>query len=435
MRIKEVARITGLTEKTIRFYEEKQLIHPEQTMINGRVFRTYSEHDIEQLNLVAGLRKLDFSISDIIAMRDEPERIPEILKSYGEKTAADLEFKTRVLERLKQINSSSVSSIRDLGEDLKEIAEDRPLPATDVELHFYRIDGLTREEMDREVQGYYERLSMGQKRKIRRQKTGITVLYIISVALILIAGLLTWRNTYYLGYIPSPLDNLGWKWILIPLFGLLTGAISYTFAKTLKIFRDADGSAEKSGLRNFQAAVSILLIILLAGIFVLNMSYKSLEQAKAGAAAEARQEWYELYCMADRVQTQYLDSGGNEAGGNSGFVFYVNQTCYNFPYSNMDRLHTRMRDLLIWCYDPIFRELHDTASGTSPEAREQLKNMLASINRELIQISKEILEKPDQELAELTRHDSRAGAALRDRINAFVDKYTEETEMLFRSIY
>lgn len=435
MRIKEVSKVTGLTEKTIRFYEEKQLIHPEQKMINGRVFRSYTEHDIEQLNLVAGLRKLDFSISDIIAMRDEPERIPEILKSYREKAAADLEFKTEVLERLNQINSNSVLSIKDLGEYLKEIAEDRPLPAADVELQFYRIDGLTREEMDREVHGYHERLSMEQKRKIRRQKTGIAVLYITSVVLTLIAGLFTWRNTYYLGYIPSPLDNLGWKWVLIPLFVLLIGATSYIYAKTLRNFRYADESAVIPGLRNFRAVVSTLLIILLAGIFVLNMSYKSLERAKTEAAAAARQEWYELYRMAERVQTQYLDSGGNEAGDNSGFVFYVNQTCYNFPYSNRDRLHTKMHDLLIWSYDLIFRELHNTASSASPEEREKLKKMLADINQELMQISKVILEKPDQELAELTRHDSKAGAMLRNRINAFVDKYTEETEMLFKSIY
>lgn len=96
------------------------------------------------MNLVAGLRKLDFSISDIVTMRDEPGRIPEILENYREKTATDLEFRTGVLERLKQVDPNSISSIRELGEYLKGIAEKRPLPASDVELQFYRIDGLTR---------------------------------------------------------------------------------------------------------------------------------------------------------------------------------------------------------------------------------------------------------------------------------------------------
>jgi len=49
----------------------------------------------------------------------------------------------------------------------------------------------------------------------------------------------------------------------------------------------------------------------------------------------------------------------------------------------------------------------ELASMTSPEKMEELEKILTEINRELMQISKEILEKPDHELAELTRHDSR----------------------------
>lgn len=401
MRIKELSQITGLTEKTIRFYEEKQLIHPEQTEINGRIFRSYTEHDIDQLNLVAGLRKLDFSISDIIVMQEDPKRISEILKSYQEKNAVDFEFKTRVMERLKQIDYSSVPSIRELEEYLKEIAEDRPLPAADVELQFYKIDGLTREEMDREVQGYYEQLSMEHKRKIRRKIASIVVLYITSVVLILIVGLLTWRNTYFMGYIPSYQDDLGWKWIMIPLFGLLIGAVSYIFAKTLRNISYKDESTVTSGLSGFRTTALVLLGSLLVGVFVSVQSYKSLEQAKIESAITARQEWYELYRMTDWVQMHYLDSSKKEIGDNSGLVLYVNQTCYNFPYSNTDRLHTKMHDLLIWSYDLIFKELQYTTSKASPEEREQLEKMLAEINQELMQISKEILEKLDPELAEL----------------------------------
>jgi len=387
------------------------------------------------LNLVAGLRKLDFSISDIVTMRDEPGRIPEILENYREKTATDLEFRTGVLERLKQVDPNSISSIRELGEYLKGIAEKRPLPASDVELQFYRIDGLTREEMEREVRDYYERLSLGQKREVRKMKTGSAVLYAASVALILITGLLTWRNIYYLGYIPSYRDDSGWKWALIPMFVLLFGAISYIFARMLRNFRYMDGLAAMSGLRSFRTLAAVLLGVLLILIFILEGSHKSLERARTEAAAAARQEWYEIYRMADWVQTYYLDADGNETGDNVGSTFYVNQTCYNFPYNNADRLHTRMYDLLTGGYDLVFRELRNDASMAPPEGMEELKKILAEINREFLQISKEILEKPDQELAELTRHDSQAGAMLRDRINAFVDKYLEETERLFKSIY
>lgn len=148
MKIKEVYRITGLTEKTIRFYEEKQLINPNKVMNNGRIFRSYTIQDIETLKLVAELRKLDFSISDILIMRDEPMRIPEIIKQYEEKTSEDLSFKIKVIERLKQTDYGSISSIHDIAGYLKDTVVDRPLPAADMEFHFYKTDGLTREELD-----------------------------------------------------------------------------------------------------------------------------------------------------------------------------------------------------------------------------------------------------------------------------------------------
>jgi len=94
-----------------------------------------------------------------------------------------------------------------------------------------------------------------------------------------------------------------------------------------------------------------------------------------------------------------------------------------------------MHDLLISSYDLIFRELHYTASKASPEQREQLERILSDINQETMQISKEIIEKPNSELAELTRHDNKTAEVFRSRINNMVDKYMKATEELFKSIY
>ena len=43
MRIKEVAKKTGLTEKTIRYYESVGLVVPDMEMKDHRVWRDYSE--------------------------------------------------------------------------------------------------------------------------------------------------------------------------------------------------------------------------------------------------------------------------------------------------------------------------------------------------------------------------------------------------------
>ena len=68
MKIKEVSQRTGLTIKTIRFYEQRGLIAPKQQRSNGRSYRDYQDSDVEQLQMVAVLRKCLFSIEQILTM-------------------------------------------------------------------------------------------------------------------------------------------------------------------------------------------------------------------------------------------------------------------------------------------------------------------------------------------------------------------------------
>lgn len=57
MKIKEVSEKTGLTKKTIRYYEAEGLLNPEKQWQNGREYRNYSEQDIFQLEKIAALRR------------------------------------------------------------------------------------------------------------------------------------------------------------------------------------------------------------------------------------------------------------------------------------------------------------------------------------------------------------------------------------------
>jgi DNA-binding transcriptional MerR regulator len=63
MQIKEVVEQTGLTKKSIRYYEDCGLISVEK-MDNG--YKDYKESDIEILKKIKELRLLDFSIQEII---------------------------------------------------------------------------------------------------------------------------------------------------------------------------------------------------------------------------------------------------------------------------------------------------------------------------------------------------------------------------------
>ncbi len=111
MKIKEVSKKTGLTEKTIRYYEEKGLISPNKTDIRGRAFRDYLTHDIQELNTVAILRKADFTIPDIVKMRKKPQDIPGIVDVYIKNLAKKHGSLGAVVKRLKEVSSGELTDI------------------------------------------------------------------------------------------------------------------------------------------------------------------------------------------------------------------------------------------------------------------------------------------------------------------------------------
>lgn len=55
MNISDVAKITGLTSKAIRFYEEKGLVTPPMRSENG--YRTYTQQHLNELTLLRRARQ------------------------------------------------------------------------------------------------------------------------------------------------------------------------------------------------------------------------------------------------------------------------------------------------------------------------------------------------------------------------------------------
>lgn len=89
--IGEVAERTGLSLRTIRYYEEMGLVEPTGRTTGG--FRLYTEEDIDRLELVKRLKVLDLPLertTDMLAARDrlatgidESEGAIEILAAYA----------------------------------------------------------------------------------------------------------------------------------------------------------------------------------------------------------------------------------------------------------------------------------------------------------------------------------------------------------------
>lgn len=69
LQIGEAADKTGLTQRTLRYYEEKGLLRPPSRMDGG--FRLYSDEDIDRVEKIKQLKELlGFSLADIKEMLD-----------------------------------------------------------------------------------------------------------------------------------------------------------------------------------------------------------------------------------------------------------------------------------------------------------------------------------------------------------------------------
>ena len=75
MQIGEVANRTGLSLRTIRYYEEMGLVVPSARTTGG--FRLYTESDVARLMLIKRMKPLEFSLeemSELLGTLDALER-------------------------------------------------------------------------------------------------------------------------------------------------------------------------------------------------------------------------------------------------------------------------------------------------------------------------------------------------------------------------
>ncbi len=75
MNIGDAARLSGLSSRTIRFYESIGLVNPPDRASSG--YRDYGEKDVHRLRFVASARALGFAVDEIrqlLALYDDRER-------------------------------------------------------------------------------------------------------------------------------------------------------------------------------------------------------------------------------------------------------------------------------------------------------------------------------------------------------------------------
>ncbi len=95
MNIGETANLSGLPPKTIRYYEDIDLIKP---LRDNNGYRAFRESDLHKLTFLGRARKLGFTIEDCRTL----------LALYGSETHASADVKNVVEKHLKKIEAKIV---------------------------------------------------------------------------------------------------------------------------------------------------------------------------------------------------------------------------------------------------------------------------------------------------------------------------------------
>ena len=140
MTIKEVCDRTGLSRKTIRLYLEKGLVTPTSEVRNGRIFRTWSEEDVRQLEMIASLRRAQFTMEEIRRMQENPGAIGEILPGYRGWLLSQRETLESLVQASETLEGSQIQNVYELSEQLTRKMGNLPLPESDIRPRFRYLD-------------------------------------------------------------------------------------------------------------------------------------------------------------------------------------------------------------------------------------------------------------------------------------------------------
>jgi MerR family transcriptional regulator, repressor of the yfmOP operon len=103
--IGELSRLVGLSQRTIRYYEEIGLLHSVRRIENGK--RVYTDDDLRRLKFINRLKVLGLSLAEMVDLekiyrqqRNNREVIPKLIEILDER-ALQIDERVRQLTALK----------------------------------------------------------------------------------------------------------------------------------------------------------------------------------------------------------------------------------------------------------------------------------------------------------------------------------------------
>lgn len=166
MLINDVESIVGLSKKSIRYYEEHNLIHPKRNNENG--YRIYDEEDIKTLKTIKFLRELGVSIKEL----------EELLNG-------DYSLRSCMEDRIHKIQQEEdkYKKVKSLCEDIYEAND--TLESIDIDHYFQSMNVLNKEGFS------MKKIKEEHNKKIR---LAITTSIIVCTFFVAILCLLIWAQ-------------------------------------------------------------------------------------------------------------------------------------------------------------------------------------------------------------------------------------------------
>lgn len=103
--ISQVSKITGLTNKALRYYDEQDILKPSVRDEDSQ-YRLYSEDDLRKARLIHLLRQLDFSISEIkdtLQVSENEEDLAYVFREKIEHIEGNIAKEKEMIKNIKNV--------------------------------------------------------------------------------------------------------------------------------------------------------------------------------------------------------------------------------------------------------------------------------------------------------------------------------------------
>ena len=130
----EVAKLCGVTVRTVQYYDSRNILTPSALTEGGR--RLYSDEDVKKMKIICFLREIGLSIDGIgkLLQEDEPEKVIDVLLTQQEDLLRDeVQQKQAQLEKLedmkKEIRKAEHFSIHSIGDIANTVENKKKMQA------------------------------------------------------------------------------------------------------------------------------------------------------------------------------------------------------------------------------------------------------------------------------------------------------------------